>query len=153
MEFEEKLTLHCQYLALLTFRKEMKCSGYSKILRKKFRDTTQITSCISDSRVVSRTISCTISESPLHHTYSNYCRKSLPAWSPWGSSSSASSPPSCHSTATLKIQIVVSLIPSFSLSLSLFPSLCIFLSFPHHVYSPVSQFFSANSAKFPIWLV
>ena len=106
-------TAHC--------KKEMKCSGDSEILRKKFRDTTQITSCISDSRVVSRTISCTISESPLHHTYSHYCRKSLPAWSPWGSSSSASSPPSCHSTATLKIQIVVSLIPSFSLSLSLFP--------------------------------
>ena len=44
----------------------MKCSENSDILHEIVRDTTQIRSCFSDFRVVSQTISCSISESPLH---------------------------------------------------------------------------------------
>ena len=49
-----------------TVKKEMKCSENSDILHEIVRDTTQIRSCFSDFRVVSQTISCSISESPLH---------------------------------------------------------------------------------------
>ena len=52
-------------------KKEMKCNGDSEILHKIVRDTTRISSCFSEFRVVSRTIWCTyssISESPLHFT-------------------------------------------------------------------------------------
>ena len=46
--------------------KEMKCSGDYEILHGIVRDATRISSCFSDFHVVSRTISCSISESPLH---------------------------------------------------------------------------------------
>ena len=49
-----------------TVRKEIKCSGDSEILREIARDTTRIKSCRSDFRVVSRPISFSISEFPLH---------------------------------------------------------------------------------------
>ena len=44
----------------------MNCSVDSEILHETLRDTTRISSCFSDFRVVSRTISCSISESLLH---------------------------------------------------------------------------------------
>ena len=44
----------------------MKCSGDYEILHGIVRDATRISSCFSDFHVVSRTISCSISESPLH---------------------------------------------------------------------------------------
>ena len=44
----------------------IKCSGDSEILYETVRDTTRISSRLSDFRVVSRTISCSISESSLH---------------------------------------------------------------------------------------
>ena len=47
---------------LHTVNKEMKCSGVSKILQEIFLDTTWISLGFSDFRVVSRTISCSISE-------------------------------------------------------------------------------------------
>ena len=49
-----------------TVKKEMKCSGDSEILPEKVRDTSQIRSRFSDFHEVSRTISCSISESKLH---------------------------------------------------------------------------------------
>ena len=53
------------YIYNITDRKEMNCSRDSKILHGLVHDTTQISSCFSDFRVVSRTNSCSISESPL----------------------------------------------------------------------------------------
>ena len=41
-------------------------SGDFEILHEIVRDTTRISSCFSDFLVVSRTITCRISESPLH---------------------------------------------------------------------------------------
>ena len=65
----------------------MKFSGDSEILHKQVRDTTQISSCFSDFRVVSWTISCRISEFPLHFifflcTYIQYIVRTPPppAW-------------------------------------------------------------------------
>ena len=42
----------------------MECSRDSEIIHEIVRDTTRISSCFHDFRVVSRTISCIISESP-----------------------------------------------------------------------------------------
>ena len=58
-----------QYYVILrtiqyTVRKEMKCSEDSQIIHEIVRDTSLICSCFYDFRVVSRTISCSISESP-----------------------------------------------------------------------------------------
>ena len=60
-----------KYFTFHTVRKEIKCSGDSEILHEKVRDTT----CTRKSekheiiRVVSRTISCSISESRLHFIF------------------------------------------------------------------------------------
>ena len=54
---------HQQQKQLHTVRKEMKCSWDSEILHEIVLETTQISSCISDFHLVSRTISCSISES------------------------------------------------------------------------------------------
>ena len=56
-------------ILLHTVNKEMKCSGVSKILQKIFLDTTRISSSFSDFRAVSRTISCSLSEFPLHFIF------------------------------------------------------------------------------------
>ena len=52
-----------------TVTKEMKCSGDSEILYEIVRDTTRIPEEHELISVISRTISCIISESPLHFIY------------------------------------------------------------------------------------
>ena len=53
-------------VSLHTVRKEIKCSGDFEILNGFVHDTTRISPCFSDFRFISRTISCSSSESPLH---------------------------------------------------------------------------------------
>ena len=60
-----------QYYVILrtiqyTVRKEMKCSEDSQILHEIVHDTSLICLCFYDFRIVSRTISSSISESPQH---------------------------------------------------------------------------------------
>ena len=58
-------TLHNVQYVLYTVRKEMKCIRDSEILYGMVHDSTRISSCFSDFRVVSWTNSCRISELPL----------------------------------------------------------------------------------------
>ena len=52
-----------------TDKKEIKCNEDSELLQEVVRDTTRNSSCFSEFRVVSRTISCSISESLLHFSF------------------------------------------------------------------------------------
>ena len=53
-----------------TVRKEIKTGGDSEILHEIVSETTRISSCFSDFRVVSRTILCgTVSWNPLYSTF------------------------------------------------------------------------------------
>ena len=61
--------LHSTLYKVHTDKKEIKCNEDSEILQEVVRDTTRNSSCFSEFCVVSRTISCSISESLLHFSF------------------------------------------------------------------------------------